>query len=60
MFARHSRSRLFPVLIHLAILIALAALHPSEGLARSAELERVIEGAMADVKLFHYGRFFQC
>lgn len=42
MFARHSRSRLFPVLTHLASLILLAALHPSEGLARWAERERVI------------------
>ena len=42
MLARHSRSRLFPVLIHLASLILLAVLHPSDGLARSAELERMI------------------
>ena len=61
MFARHSRSRLFSVLIHLASLILLAALHLSEGLALSAELERVIVlrfSRKVDVKLFHYGRFF--
>ena len=42
MFARHSRSRLFSVLIRLASLILLAALHSSEGLALSGDLERVI------------------
>ncbi len=45
MFVGHAFSRLISVLTQVATLILFTAFLPSSGLARSAELEKVIEGA---------------